>query len=340
MQLRYDPIKKRWVVFAPERGERGDYLILQKEVEDDPEYCPFCPGHESYTGRSLHEDTGIIDGKKVWLTRVIPNKFPLLKVEETDGIKQYGPYAYSSRLGAHEVIIDSRTHGLKIFDYQMDDFIRLFNAVIVRISDLRKDVRLKYITMIKNCGKVAGATLSHPHSQIVAFPFLPNEVKNIWKNLYEYYYVNNRCLVCDILNFELEKKERIIVKNDFFVAYSPYAPRHSFEVHVVPVIHTNDFIGLKDYEKVKLAEVMIDVLKRYNVALDGASLNINLINTACNIDIPELEFSKYKERFFHWYIELIPRINRIGGIEKGTGVYVNPFLPEKCTEILSGINII
>lgn len=337
MSLRFDPIKKRWIAFAPERGERGDYLIIQKGDDDDPVYCPFCPGHESYTGRSLYEDHLFLDGDKVWMLRVIPNKFPVLRVEEQHIVRQYGPYAYSKRLGAHEVIIDSRQHYLKIFDYKRDDFIRLFNAVISRVTDLRKDIRLKYITMIKNCGKLAGATMSHPHSQIVAFPFLPNDIRNIWRNLFDYYFVNNRCLICDILDFELEKGERIIAKNEFFLAYSPYAPRHSFEVHVVPLVHSFDFTLIKDIEKIKLAEILMDVMSRYRIALDSPPLNINLVNCVCNEDTPDLDFSRYKDRFFHWYIELIPRINRIGGIEKGTGVYVNPFLPEKCTEILTKV---
>ncbi len=339
MPLRYDPIKRRWIAFAPERGERGDYLIIQKESDDDPEYCPFCPGHESYTGKSLYEDHLFLDGRKVWVTRVIPNKFPVLRVEEQSTVKQYGPYAYSTRLGAHEVIIDSRQHNLKIFDYSKDDFFRLWNAVIARITDLRKDIRLKYITMIKNCGKLSGATMSHPHSQIVAFPFVPNDIRNIWKNMFDYYNVNNRCLVCDILDFELGKDERVITKNDFFIAIAPYAARHSFEVHIFPLVHNYDFILLKEIEKLKLSEILVDVMRRYQIALDSPPLNINLVSRVCNEDTPELEFSKYRERFFHWYIELIPRINRIGGVEKGTGVYVNPFLPEKCTEILKSSQV-
>jgi len=336
MSLRFDPIRKRWIVFAPERGERGDYLIVHKDIDDDPEYCPFCPGHESFTGKSLYEDVDIIEVKKGWLLRVIPNKFPVLRVEEADGVKQYGPYAYSSKLGAHEVIIDSRDHYLKIFDYTKEDFLRIFDAVISRIVDLRRDIRLKYITMIKNCGKAAGGTMSHPHSQIIAFPFIPNDIKNIWNNLYEYYYRNHRCLMCDILAFEMEVGERIIAKNDFFVAYSPYASKHSFEVHIAPLVHNYDFIMLKDIEKVKLSEILSQILKRYQVALANPPLNINLINSASNLNTPDLEFSKYSDRFFHWYLEIIPRINRIGGIEKGTGVYINPFLPERSAEILKG----
>ncbi|MCX8084138.1 MAG: DUF4931 domain-containing protein [Calditerrivibrio sp.] len=334
MSFRFDPIRKRWIIFAPERGERGDYIVFHKEKEDPAEYCPFCPGNENYTANSLYEETELIDGKKSWHLRVIPNKYPIMKVEEQYTIKQYGPYAASTRLGAHEVIIDTRDHNKKIFDYSKEDIVRLINAASIRIEDLKRDIRLKYITMIKNSGKGAGATMSHPHSQILAFPFIPNDIKHIWQNLYNYYFSNNRCLICDIIHFEMEKNERIILKNDFFVAISPFASKHSFEVDIIPLKHTNDFLKMSQVEKNALSDILKDIFQRYKTALDQPPFNMNLLNTCHNIDSPDMEYSKYADRFFHWYVELIPRINRIGGIEKGTGVYINPFLPERCADIL------
>jgi UDPglucose--hexose-1-phosphate uridylyltransferase len=335
MLVRFDPIRRRWIIFAPERSNRLDYFVMQKEQVDDPKYCPFCPENEIYTGGSLYESVGIIDGKKGWLLRVIPNKFPLLKVEEKGFLKQYGPYAYMDRLGAHEVIIETRVHSLKMADYDDDTFLRLIDAIIHRISDLRNDVRLKYITFVKNSSYLAGATMTHPHSQIIAFPFLPNDIRNIFSNMFDHYRINNRCLLCDIIDFELDKSERIICKNDSFIAFSPYASKHSFEIKIAPLFHRADFTKITDNERKMFVDILKNILIKINGALDNPAFNLNLVTVPYNHFQPDSDYFRFSDYFSHWFVEIFPRVNRIGGIEKGTGVYVNPFLPEKCTEILS-----
>ncbi|MEF3254853.1 MAG: DUF4931 domain-containing protein [Deferribacterales bacterium] len=334
MHIRFDPLRRRWIIFAPERGDRTDYLIINKEHIDDPKYCPFCPGNEIYTGTSLYEVVSIVEGKKGWELRVIPNKFPIMRVEEKGIAKQYGPYVYMDRLGAHEVIIETREHNLRMTDYSEKYFINIIDAIIHRIEDLRKDVRLKYITYIKNSSKISGATMTHPHSQILAFPFIPNEVRKIFENLFTHYRDNSRCLLCDIIDFEINKNERVVYKNDNFVAISPYASKHSFEIQILPINHKADFCKLSQYEKRLFIDCIKNILTKLDTVLEKPAFNLNLVTMPYNLNTPDMEYFKYSEQFIHWYLEIIPRVNRIGGVEKGTGVYVNPFLPEKCTEIL------
>lgn len=337
MQMRFDPIRKRWIVFAIERSNRTDYFMINREQYDDPKDCPFCPGNEIYTGGSLYEDISIIDGKKGWNLRVIPNKYPILRVEEKGVLRQHGPYAYMDRLGAHEVIIETREHILRMSEYDNDKFNRLINAIIHRIDDLSKDVRLKYITYIKNSSKLAGATMTHPHSQIVAFPFLPNDERNIFSNMFEHYRNNNRCLLCDIIDFEIKEGQRVIFKNDAFIAFFPYASKHSFEITISPINHKPEFNKMTNYEKNSLIEVLKNIFFKLDMALDKPAFNINLVTSPYNLNHPDTDYFRFRDSFVHWYIEILPRVNRIGGIEKGTGVYVNPFLPEKCTEIFNNV---
>jgi len=321
----------RWIIIARERAVRpSDFLKEKKEEIKEGSVCPFCPGNEDLTPPEIFS-LRLNDSKPNkpgWQIRVVPNRFPALIIESPLQRKGEGIYDRMSGTGAHEVIIETPNHNQQLADLNENEIYDVFRTFRERTLDLTKDTRFKYIIIFKNHGAGAGASLSHSHSQLIAMPVVPKQVKEELDGAQRYYDFRQRCIFCDIIKQELEDTKRLISQNDNFIAIAPFAPRFPFEVWIISQRHFASFFQINESELKELAKLLKLVLVKMNRALSNPDYNF-LIHTA-PIDNPELEY-------YHFHLELMPKLTKIAGFEVGSGFYINPTPPEDAARYLREI---
>ena len=331
-ELRKDPIIDRWVIISTERGKRP--VFFAEEVPPAKAgMCPLCPGNENMTPPevySIRSDFSPANGPG-WTLRVVPNKFPALRIEGGLDKQGIGLYDRMNGVGAHEVIVETPIHGDTLSLMETEAIENVFIAYKERILDLAKDKRFKYVMVFKNHGSIAGASLDHSHSQLIALPIVPKRVLEEISGALGYYRYKDRCIFCDIIAQEREDGVRIVFENAHFIALSPYASRFPFETWIVPKKHEPYFVTLeKEDHFYELAEALSTILKKYNKVLSTPPYNF-MIHTA--------PFADGNMQHYHWHLEVIPRLTKLAGFEWGTGFYINPTPPEEATEYLRDTTI-
>lgn len=338
-ELRRDPILGRWVIIASERGKRPG--AFEKVAEDTKGgICPFCPGNEGMTPKEIYSirSPGSFPNKEGWNVRVVPNKFPALGIDEKLVKKGKGMYDMMIGYGAHEVIIETPDHYKHIKDQSIEEIKNVISAVQHRIEDLHKDLMMRYVLVFKNKGKEAGASLAHPHTQLIATPITPRTVKGELQGAEAYFKAKERCIFCDIMEEELSISKRIVLENDGFVAFCPYASRFPFEICILPKAHDIDFHSEASRKNNHLlAEVFHITFKKLAICLNDPPYNY-VIHTAPNRFARRGYWQTLKEDF-HWHIEIMPKLTRVAGFEWGTGFYINPTSPEEAAKYLRDAEI-
>jgi UDPglucose--hexose-1-phosphate uridylyltransferase len=331
-ELRKDPITGRWVIIASDRSRRpSDFVRSPVKVEASP-LCPFCAGHEQRTpAEVLAYRNGSAPNGPGWHLRVVPNKFPALRVEGDIDRQGDGLYDRMNGVGAHELIIECPDHELTLANQTEKSVENVFWAFRERVLDLKKDFRLRYVMLFKNHGDAAGASLSHSHSQLIALPVVPKQVLEELDGSRRYYEYKERCIYCDIVRQELADGSRLIMATDHFVVIAPYAPRFPFETWIVPRKHVSHFENADPAILPNLAWVMRTLLRQIDKALEMPAYNF-VVHSAAAQDGP---LSHY-----HWHIEIIPRLSRVAGFEWGTGFYINPTPPEEAAKFLRDVGLV
>jgi len=334
-ELRRDPMSHRWVIISTERAMRpSDFRVDNPKLSGA--ICPFCPGNEHLTPPEISAiRNGAAPNKPGWSIRVIPNKFPALRIEGDLGRMGYGMYDKMNGIGAHEVIIETADHKLELPDYSQTTTEQMLRAYRDRIADLKNDSRFKYMLVFKNHGVRAGASLEHSHSQLIAIPVTPKRVAEELYYCRDYFEYKERCLLCDIISQEQLLEERLVMVEENIIAMTPYASRFPFEVHILPRRHAHDFCKINDKEISSLAYVLKNVLKKIRQALGNPAYNYILHTSPVTVPRPgRPEMWGTIELDYHWHIEIIPRLTRIAGFEWGTGFYINPVTPENAAKYL------
>lgn len=329
-ELRRDPVIGRWVIISTERGKRpSDY---SKEAEPEMgRFCPFCPGNEDKTPPELlaFGPAGREKNKSGWRVRAVPNKFPALQIEGDINRKGEGMYDKMNGIGAHEVLIETPDHKKEIPDLEDSHVEDILWSYRDRIIDLRKDTRFDYIMIFKNKGAAAGASLSHPHSQLIATPMVPVRVRQEIVGAKQYFDYKERCVYCDMIIQELTQNVRVVTENDHFVAFEPYAPRFPFETWILPKAHDSHFEDLQKSEASSLSKILKKVLGKIKNLLDDPPFNYVIHNAP--LKEPPLPH-------YHWHMEVIPKLSKIAGFEWGTGFYINPTPPEEAAQFLKEVD--
>ena len=328
-ELRRDPVIGRWVIISSERGKRPSDLSREPYAEEN-KICPFCPGNEHLTPHEIlaYREKGTKKDGKGWWTRVIPNRYPVLGIDTDIGRAGQGMYDRMNALGAHEVIIETPEHDREMHELDEEKAEDIIWAYRDRFADLSRDPRFEYILIFKNRGAAAGASLAHPHSQIIALPMVPVRVSQELKGARAYYEYKERCVFCDVISQEISDQTRIVSENEVFIAVCPYSSRFPFEIWILPKKHDSRFDDIKEDEVELLSRIMRNVLKKLNRVLDNPPFNY-LIHT--------IPVKKERLPYYHWHIELMPRLTRTAGFEWGTGCYVNPTSPEDAAKYLREI---
>lgn len=330
-ELRKDPVLSRWVIISTERAKRPhDY-----KKEEEPKRggkCPFCPGNEQMTPPEImaYREENTQPNGPGWFLRVVPNMFPALMVEGELIREGEGIYDKMTGVGAHEVIIETPNHLDTLSTIDTGQFENVIWAYKERISDLKRDDRLKYVLVFKNHGYRAGASLEHAHSQLIALPIVPKTVMEELNGSKDYYNYKERCIFCDIIKQEMREGVRVVAENTEFLVICPFAARFPFEMWIMPKQHQSSFEDIEMAEVASLAQIFSNVLRRLRVGLDDPAYNFFLHNSP---------FTDSKFSHYHWHFEIVPRITRMAGFERGTGFYINPTPPEDSAKFLRDLEL-
>jgi UDPglucose--hexose-1-phosphate uridylyltransferase len=322
----------RWVIISTDRQKRPNDFVFERARIIGREHCPFCPGHEALTPPEImaYRQDGGAPNKPGWDVRVVPNKFPALQVEGTLDREGEGMFDRMNGIGAHEVIIETPDHDRTLASMSEPEIVRVLSAYRDRMQDLKRDFRLRYILIFKNHGAAAGATLEHTHSQLIALPIVPDFVREELDGARRHFAMKERCVYCDIVRQDTRDGRRIILENADVVALAPYAPRFAFETWLLPKRHGARFEEAPRHEYESLARVIKALLQRIDRALESPSYNL-ILHTS--------PFSEDASDFYHWHLELMPKLTKVAGFEWGTGFYINPTSPEEAARVLRAVKV-
>jgi UDPglucose--hexose-1-phosphate uridylyltransferase len=328
-KVRQNKATKQWVIFAPSRGKRPhDFKGAESTRGDLPELdktCPFCPGNEEMLPPIILELQG--QSGESWQTRVTPNKFPALTRGGSTKRTADGIYVTMDGYGCHEVIIEHPKHHAQIALMSRTDVEKVVETYHRRYTDLMQIHENMMTIIFRNHGSQAGTSLIHPHSQLIVTPMVPSYVRWREDQAEKYFDEWGHCVYCSILDFEMSDRRRVVWENQSFLGFIPYAAEVPFEVWIMPKRHQADFGQISEAEKADLASALQAILTRLYEKLNDPDYNY-VINTAARYraDEPQL----------HWYIQVRPRLTTKAGFEIGSGISINPSLPEDDADFFNG----
>ncbi|MBN1155434.1 galactose-1-phosphate uridylyltransferase [candidate division KSB1 bacterium] len=320
-EIRKDPLSNRWIIISKVRSMRPNAWITTRHKSADL-ICPFCPGNESETPPEVYAirkpDTK--PNKPGWSIRVISNKYPALIIEGEINPISNRLYEKMGGVGAHEVLIETSHHDLDLTSMSRKHVANIFWVIRERFLDLSRDKRFQFIIAFKNHGKLAGASIDHPHFQIIAIPLIPKQVEEELDGARQYYLKNSHCIFCDIIDQELMISSRLVTQTRHFIAIEPYAARSPYETWIVPRSHQCRFQEISYELTSDLADIVKITLHAMNQSIGKPAFNL-VLHTSPLIkpDYPE----------YHWHLEIIPKLMNFAGFEIGTGYHINPIPPEE-----------
>jgi UDPglucose--hexose-1-phosphate uridylyltransferase len=329
-ELRKDPVSGRWVIISTDRAERPQHRSAYiNSAALGP--CPFCAGNEAMTPPEVlayrSQSPADMPG---WTVRVVPNKYPALADEGGPNTNKSGIYECMNSVGVHEVIIESAEHVTNLWvltEKQLEEILRAYRD---RITALRKDARWSHVLIYKNQGAEAGATLPHAHSQLVALPTVPEEIRKETRGAKSYYDRAGHCIYCEMIQQEINDKSRLVAQNDRFVTFCPYAPRFPYESWILPRQHASHFEGSSTDDFAELARSLREILLRLHRQLD---------NPPFNYLIHSNPLAEMENKYYHWHLEILPRLTQVAGFEWGSGVTINPVAPEEAARLLREVDL-
>jgi UDPglucose--hexose-1-phosphate uridylyltransferase len=334
-ELRKDYLLDRWVVIATERSRRPTDLAKPKLEATKTAICPMCVGNENLTPPAVmlyQKENGEIkksvdpligERSRDWLVRVIPNLYPAFTApKQPEDEKQIirGEYLLNA-IGHHEVIVESPNHDEGPADAEWSQLELVIKAYIERFNALSLKSYVKYVSIFRNHGLEAGASLSHAHSQVIAAPMVPSTIQTEQKACKAFYEEHGKCIFCDIIEGET-KGPRLISENGDFAVFAPYASINPMEFWILPKRHASNVLNLTAGEISSFARTLKASLKALKDIVNDPPYNFG-IHQAIN---PEAQDS------YHWHLEVYPKLATWAGFEKSTGCFINTVTPETAAE--------
>jgi len=328
-ELRQNLATREWVVIAPERL-KGKSLIKEPNRLLDvlPEYeesCPFCPGNEK---KFIHIQKDLIMKNNEWTVKGIENKYRIFKKYDDAGLKEFnneGIYLNYEGYGEHELVIEHNKHNKSFAVMENIEVENVIEMYLRRFNDLKKNPNNQLTMIFKNNGIFAGASQKHPHSQIVSLRVIPNYLRTLLDEATRYFDNHGICVFCKIIEYEKKEQKRIVFENSEFNSFVPYAASTPYEVCILPKKHDSVFRDTTSNEVTCLAECLKITMNKIYKCLSNPDYNLILRNPP---------YSLAGVLFYHWHIQIIPRISKPGGFELGTRMNVNVVYPEKAAEDL------
>lgn len=327
-ELRQDIVTGDWVVVSTIRGKRPDEFVRKDKVkiEEQNGPCLFCDPVAS----GQEKDTLIYEtGDDNWSLRIFPNKYPAFSRPKRGGIhhEEDGLYFWMASVGYHEVVV-TRDHKKHLGELDPLAVSELLDAYQTRYIELMNKKSVNYIDIFHNHGQSAGASVPHPHSQLMAIPVVSPYIKGELNGAEDYYRKNKACVYCSMLAWEIEKDIRVVFENDDFLVFCPFASRANFEMWVMPKKHKPYFERISDGEKMAAGEALREALRKLSAGLNNPDFNFYIHTSPCDgKDYPH----------FHWHIEILPKLNMWAGFEISTGIEIITIKPEEAAKFLRKI---
>jgi UDPglucose--hexose-1-phosphate uridylyltransferase len=325
--LRKDPVTQRWVVISPSRAELPSPGPPVRPPGLPAEACPFCPGNEAKAGMEIHverEPGSALNGPGWWV-RVVPDKYPILHIEGGLGKSAEGMYDSMNAIGAHEILVETPEHEQHWAAMEVLQLERVLRAYQQRSLDLRNDVRFRHVIWVKNHG-LSTSLFHHPHSHIVASPFVPRAIEEELKGFGDYVRWKERCVLCDMVKQESSGGRRIILRESGVVVFAPFAPRFPYESWIVPTDHGHDFGAARAPVLRDLARAVQDPRPNPEPAerpsLHAGSAHLPWVSSPERRITGTSNWSPARPRCWGW---------------NGDGIYINPVPPEVAAERLRGV---
>ncbi len=340
-EVRYDVLTGRQTIFAAERGARPVEFVREVKSITDVKACPFCHGNESLTPDtllSMQDD----EADEPWLVRVVNNKYPAVSLLDPQRHCCHDPTAHAAAQaarkrrfakarrtpnlfptgpmsGGHEVIIESPRHTTSVSELNINHLTKVYEAIASRIRVWREVPEVEYISVFKNVGLRAGASLSHAHSQLIAAAILPPRVGDRIYRAGKHYDQTGCCLQCDLVRAEREANARIVFSSKYLTAYCPYASSLPYLTRIVPNQHAARFEDSSCEVLADLAQMTRRLVQCFEKLFPGVDYN-HVLHTRP----PGAE----NEDIYHWSMEWMPRITTQAGFEHASDCYINPTFPE------------
>ncbi|MBI4134946.1 MAG: DUF4921 family protein [Candidatus Sungbacteria bacterium] len=339
-ELRRDMVSGEWVVIATGRGRRPrDFASLPSPPVANPiEECPFETLDEENATLLVTLEGSIGAPKELpksqrgqWFVQSFQNKYPAFSPHtKCPSPEKVGPHERIDGVGFHEVMV-TRPHDRSIAEMCLPEIVALVRAYRARMSILARELCIEYISILHNHGPLSGASVNHPHSQLIAIPVVPPDIYRSLVGSQRYYESEKRCVHCVLIEFELSDGKRVIFENEQFVVLCPFASHAAFEIRIFPKHHASRFELMPDNMSRLFAESLHAALARLSVGLNNPSYNF-FIHTA-----PAKTAENYEH--YHWHLEILPKTAIWGGFEFGTGIEITTVAPEDAADFFRSVKI-
>lgn len=329
-ELRFDLASKDWVVIATGRARRPETFKKERKKEDGSpkSKCPFCKIDSKETPVLIFSNGKKVSGKKIpadWTTLVLPNKYPAFIPSARLEERREGPfYKKVNAAGFHEVVI-TRDHRKSLAQLEVGHVKEVVDVYQERYLSLQKKNIVNHISIFHNHGSEAGASISHPHSQIITTPLIDIDLRNALSNSEKHYKKSKKCIYCEMNKWEMRVKKRIVFENELFLSLCPFASKSAFQVIISPKAHLSCFEEATEEEKWQLAEIFQKTLGKIYKGLSDPAYNFYLHTAPC-------DHGKY--RHYHWHWTILPKTSTWAGFEIGTRMEISTIEPEKAAEYL------
>jgi len=333
-EVRKDYLLDRWVVVATERGRRPTDFAKQERQHAKATVCPMCPGNEHMTppavlvylksGNRIRKTKDEDDFRhKNWLIRVIPNLYPAFSPpkERISRKKIMKTENLAAAVGHHEVLVESPTHEEGPANAAIPQLVHVVNGYIDRLRELSAKPYVRFVSIFRNHGLEAGASLSHAHSQLIATPFVPKTVKEEMDASKRFWRQNKECAFCNIIEEE-RNGPRFVLENSRFIVFAPYASINPMEFWIFPRKHESSLLEMSQSEVKIFAETLKTCLLRLKTLVNDPPYNYGF----------HIALDKEARDYYHWHLEVYPKLAIWAGFEKSTGVYINTMTPETAAE--------
>ena len=328
-EIRYDVLSGDWVIIAKQRSKRPIFFEEEKK-EISPKECPFCQIETQLPPLLVFSHGKEIKEKKYplksdWTLIVIPNKYPALLPDSKIKKERKGKYFLKvSGIGYCELVI-SKDHERHFPDFTLPEIKEFFDVYQKRYLFLKKKKFVKNISIFHNYGKRAGATQPHCHSQIITTPLVDKDIKSALFKAKNFYKKNKKCIYCELQNWEIKQKERIVFENEDFLAICPFASKVAFQVIISPKKHLPYFEKITEKEKWQLAEIFRILLRKIYRGLNDPDYNFYLHTSPC-------DGKSYP--YYHWHFTILPKTGILAGFELGAKMEISTIEPEKAAQYL------
>jgi UDPglucose--hexose-1-phosphate uridylyltransferase len=328
-EFRQNIASGEWVIIAPERAKRPVELRAQSVPAAVPCHsatCPFCKGNEHMCAPAVYEvpEDGAAD---TWSLRIVPNIYAAVSQSAPPVRERHGLYLRTSGYGVAQVLVESPDHATDLAQMELGQVESVVRAYRRQFNLLSEDPNIALVSIFKNHGQRAGASMAHPHSQIIATMVAPPHITDQIIYARRAYSTWGRCVYCDMVEFELQERSRLVMESAHFVAFCPFASKYPYEVRIFPRRHAAIFGTVTDEEARDLALVLRTVLSKLRALLG---------NPDYNFYVRSVPTSDGNVLYYHWHIAITPRLSQQAGFELGTRIFINTSAPEVCAEELRG----